>query len=323
MYKGADLKNIDTKLFNLVGFRTPTEGYKNIDAIEVAGFLPKEVGNMVVVPSEIVVKSGSDYDVDKLTLFIPNSIKVGREYKYIPTNDKGLKKLYDEWVDYYNNLLTNVQREIEETGERYSIENDPELTLAMAVFGDDTLLKNPDLLETDKEVSAKVTAWYFKRSKDSLAQRMGFGSGPLSMKDAALLTTSQVAGHDVRNSSDYVRNELLGKVENYSSGIGQEVLQGIGGGFFKGPNTGYPVTLHGNELVIPDFKIADFQKAISSSTKTDLPDMSMGSSTGVSDPLSDMMARLTDMMESKMNDLISAIEDGNDTSDKILQYSRV
>ncbi len=138
LYKDADLKDIDTSLFNLVGFRTPTEGYKNIDAIEVVGFLPKEVGNMVVVPSEIVVKSGSDYDVDKLTLFIPNNLKVGKKYKYIPTSDKGLKKLYDEWVDYYNNLLTNVQREIEETGERYSIENDPELTLAMAVFGDDT-----------------------------------------------------------------------------------------------------------------------------------------------------------------------------------------
>lgn len=136
-FAGQDLSNIDKELFNLTGFRIPTEGFKNIEAIEVVGFLPKEVGNMVVVPSEIVVKSGSDYDVDKLTLFIPNHIKVGNKYKYIPTSDKGLKKLYDEWVNYYNEILTNTQREIEEIGERYSVENDPELTLAMAVFGDD------------------------------------------------------------------------------------------------------------------------------------------------------------------------------------------
>jgi predicted NAD-dependent protein-ADP-ribosyltransferase YbiA (DUF1768 family) len=136
-FAGQDLSNIDKELFNLTGFRIPTEGFKNIEAIEVVGFLPKEVGNMVVVPSEIVVKSGSDYDVDKLTLFIPNHIKVGNKYKYIPTSDKGLKKLYDEWVNYYNEILTNTQREIEEVGERYSVENDPELTLAMAVFGDD------------------------------------------------------------------------------------------------------------------------------------------------------------------------------------------
>jgi hypothetical protein len=62
---------IDKELFNLIGFRIPTEGLASIDFIEVVGFLP-EGYTSVVVPTELVGKAGSDYDIDKLTLYFPN-----------------------------------------------------------------------------------------------------------------------------------------------------------------------------------------------------------------------------------------------------------
>ena len=61
----------DKNLFNLIGFRIPTETLASIEFIEVVGFLP-EGYTSIVVPSEIVGKSGSDYDIDKLTLYFPN-----------------------------------------------------------------------------------------------------------------------------------------------------------------------------------------------------------------------------------------------------------
>jgi len=67
-----DANNIDEGLKQLIGFRIPTEGLNSIDFIEVVGYLPPSAGSTIIVPSEIVGKSGSDYDIDKLTLYFPN-----------------------------------------------------------------------------------------------------------------------------------------------------------------------------------------------------------------------------------------------------------
>ena len=68
----VDINNIDQGLKELIGFRIPTEGLNSIDFIEVVGYLPPSAGSTIIVPSEIVGKSGSDYDIDKLTLYFPN-----------------------------------------------------------------------------------------------------------------------------------------------------------------------------------------------------------------------------------------------------------
>lgn len=162
MFKGADLKNIDPKILNLVGVRTPTEGYKNIEAIEVAGFLPREVGNLVITPSEIVVKSGSDYDVDKLTLYIPNSIKIGNKYKYIPTDEKGLKKLYDEWVKNYQDKLKLVKQRIKDIEIKPLLVEDKDITdfreLLASAFSDiaesEKLLQS--LINKEKNIESQL-----------------------------------------------------------------------------------------------------------------------------------------------------------------------
>lgn len=66
-----DLKH-DPRLLNFLGFRIPTTRLNSIEAVEIAGFLPESVGNLVVTASGITVKVGSDYDFDKLNLYFPN-----------------------------------------------------------------------------------------------------------------------------------------------------------------------------------------------------------------------------------------------------------
>lgn len=53
-----------------IGFRIPTQSMSSIEVIEVAGFLPKFMGDTVIVPSEITAKSGSDFDIDKLNTYL-------------------------------------------------------------------------------------------------------------------------------------------------------------------------------------------------------------------------------------------------------------
>ena len=69
-----NINEIDSSLKELIGFRIPTEGLNSIDFIEVVGYLPPQAGSTIIVPSEIVGKSGSDYDIDKLNLYFPNYI---------------------------------------------------------------------------------------------------------------------------------------------------------------------------------------------------------------------------------------------------------
>jgi len=60
-----------------IGFRIPTEGYNSIEYIKIVDFLPVGMGSTIIVPSEIVAKSGADFDIDKLTLYLPNVELVG------------------------------------------------------------------------------------------------------------------------------------------------------------------------------------------------------------------------------------------------------
>ncbi len=64
-----DLERVPKEVLTLIGFRIPTEGRKSMMVFEVAGFLPEYMGNTVIVPSEIAIQMGSDYDVDKLYMY--------------------------------------------------------------------------------------------------------------------------------------------------------------------------------------------------------------------------------------------------------------
>jgi hypothetical protein len=87
----ADTTNFDKKCLELLGFRIPTQAFNSIEAVIIKGFTPAANGDMIVVPSEIVGKSGSDFDIDKLNLYFPN-IKV-----------EGLERMYGE--KEFNNFL--------------------------------------------------------------------------------------------------------------------------------------------------------------------------------------------------------------------------
>ena len=55
-----------------IAYRIPTQKQNSIDAIKIKQFLPKEYSDQVIVPSAIVKKTGSDFDIDKLNLFLKN-----------------------------------------------------------------------------------------------------------------------------------------------------------------------------------------------------------------------------------------------------------
>ncbi len=74
MIKNEDWLNIgdNRKLVTLAAVRIPVQGLNSMEFMEVYEFLDPSAGNLIILPTEIVAKSGGDFDVDKLTTFFPN-----------------------------------------------------------------------------------------------------------------------------------------------------------------------------------------------------------------------------------------------------------
>lgn len=60
------------KLLRGIGFRIPTQGLNSVDFFVVKDFLPEAMGDVIVLPSEITAKAGSDFDIDKLNTYLRN-----------------------------------------------------------------------------------------------------------------------------------------------------------------------------------------------------------------------------------------------------------
>jgi truncated hemoglobin YjbI len=99
----------DLSLLEAIGIRIPTDGIHSIEAIRIKGFLPRSQGATVVIPSEMVTKSGSDFDIDKLVMYFPS-------YK-MRGNQIIKEKFYDSLEEWYNaeqRILNRNMRALEE-----------------------------------------------------------------------------------------------------------------------------------------------------------------------------------------------------------------
>jgi exodeoxyribonuclease-5 len=69
--KWLDTDN-NRKSITMTAVRIPVQGLNSMEFMEVYEFLDPSAGSIIIVPTEIVAKSGGDFDVDKLTTFMPN-----------------------------------------------------------------------------------------------------------------------------------------------------------------------------------------------------------------------------------------------------------
>ena len=85
------------------------------------------------------------------------------------------------------------------------------------------------------------------------------------------------------------------------------------GGITQGPMSGYPATLHGNEIITPLSPNSILEQLAKTSAA---PVASTNQSND-----SDILMSLHDLMENKFNDMINTLKDGNNLTDKLIKYS--
>ena len=80
----------------MVGVRIPVQGLNSMEFMEVYHFLPATAGNLIIPPAEIVAKSGGDFDIDKMTVFMPNLSNKGKLITREYTSNEDIQKAYNE-----------------------------------------------------------------------------------------------------------------------------------------------------------------------------------------------------------------------------------
>ena len=80
-------KGDNRKSITLNAVRIPVQGLNSMEFMEIYEFLDPSAHTMIILPTEIVAKSGGDFDVDKLTTFFPNIDKDGNYVKSTISND--------------------------------------------------------------------------------------------------------------------------------------------------------------------------------------------------------------------------------------------
>jgi hypothetical protein len=117
------------KAITIVGVRIPVQGLNSMEFAEVFEFLPPQAGNIIIPAAEIVAKSGGDFDIDKLTIFmntldedgnvIKRSYKDNQSIKDLRGTDDFSKAVKEQKAALENELIEDI-RNILELPDNYS-----------------------------------------------------------------------------------------------------------------------------------------------------------------------------------------------------------
>ena len=85
-----DTTKVPKDVLQLMSFRIPTSAHQSGSVLEIVGFLPKEMGDLMIVPKEHTTKIGEDYDIDTRYTYSGN---------YIVDKEGNIKLFKEEDVD--------------------------------------------------------------------------------------------------------------------------------------------------------------------------------------------------------------------------------
>lgn len=93
---------IDERILTITANRIPTAAPNTLEAIRIKRFLPYHAGPRIILPYDIVIKTSSDFDIDKLFTYL-NNVKVtkkGLSYiEYLDDSNSTVKERYEAYYD--------------------------------------------------------------------------------------------------------------------------------------------------------------------------------------------------------------------------------
>ena len=230
---------------SLYGPRIPNDALSTIEGAEVWHFLDESYGNAIIVPTEIVAKSGSDYDGDKLFMSMPN---IDAEGNYINTPIKNFNKILKETKDkefagtlelgaltsnklikqqekYLQNQYIKISLDILTLPENFAILTKPNLTYLVEKYSKalENNIKNEynrldNVSYTDSEVGERNKN---KDDKEVISPSRNYDYIYNLYKFASNLSLEPSLGIQAKNTKNHVLFKMLGAKmpESYKNSV--------------------------------------------------------------------------------------------------------
>lgn len=216
-----DVAKLPEDLRKLIGYRVPTEDKYSMAPLYIKGFLPQQNGSAIMLPAEITTLSGSDFDVDKMYIMLPEfDIKEVVDKKslleafkgtldYTPSRDELLiaydevingsiafsedsieMKLYDFYTEnkdlYTKKVIKKVKYDFNKTPQENSLEARNNLMIDMmwgVLTNADTASKilNPGGFDYQKK-AARIVSILSSSYESDLRRDLGISQGPIITK---------------------------------------------------------------------------------------------------------------------------------------------
>lgn len=97
-------------LADLIGYRVPTEDKYSMVPLRIKGFLPQQNGSSIMLPAEITTLSGSDFDIDKLYVMLPEFEVIKYDFKKAKADFRGEQKVMDALSEMFKDesIITDL-----------------------------------------------------------------------------------------------------------------------------------------------------------------------------------------------------------------------
>ena len=139
--------------------------------------------------------------------------------------------------------------------------------------------------------------------------------------DALVKATGANPNTPLSNLTPDQRQKMLAAMKQHEGWKEGTIEKAATGGIFSGPTSGYPVMLHGKEIVIP---MQDIQSALKTNDveKTELPTATTSTTTNNTNTGPDM-SEMINVMASKLDDMLEYMRRSNSTQEELLNYARM
>lgn len=200
---GDDLSSMPEELRTIVAYRIPTQGKNSILPLEIAYILPESMSSHILVPGEITVQMGSDFDVDKLFLMTPNISTL--DGKVFSKPSVSFNKIKERGIDTYLEEFVNSPEK--DSSKKKKLQN---LILDINI----AILTHPDhYLEVISPIDAEV---YNKKNPESSISKIVEASN--KEKKAAINKEIE----RVKNLPDSEEKDALLRILNYDKHLAEK-----------------------------------------------------------------------------------------------------
>ena len=152
------------RILSGLAYRIPTQQQNSIDAFKIKQFLPSEFKDSVVVPSALVEKVGSDFDIDKLSMYLKN-VKINKEgypelIEFLTDENSTVEERYVEYVkrntDDYRDIINELNQSSEKLANKERIDSEFNKVSELRSKADDSNLEKEAAYAAGYEIFKKL-----------------------------------------------------------------------------------------------------------------------------------------------------------------------